>query len=112
MVTEREGTDLLAEIFEAAGLRIQRDYDFREGGVHVSLDGFDPEARIGFEYITTEAGDREELGPAVLAELELRMRAEELVLFLVDEADIPDSATLAAAARDFLALLRDRGRLA
>ncbi|MCC6214199.1 MAG: hypothetical protein IT376_04985 [Polyangiaceae bacterium] len=111
MVTEQEGVELLAGIFRGAGLEIVESFDFREGGVVVSLDGFDPVARIGFEYITTEAGDREELTPAVLAELELRMRAEELFLFLVDEGDIPDLAALAAAARGFLALLRDRGRL-
>lgn len=111
MVTEQEGVELLAEIFRGAGLGIVEDFDFREGGVVVSLDGFDPAARIGFEYLTTEAGDREELTPAVLAELELRMRAEELYLFLVDEDEIPDLAALASAARDFLALLRDRGKL-
>lgn len=108
---EREGSEVLAACFEQAGLRVERDFAFHEGGVRVSLDGFDPKARIGFEFITTEAGDRDEFTPAVIEELEMRMRAEELFIFMIDEADVPSREVLESAARGFLALLRDRGRL-
>jgi hypothetical protein len=108
---ERRGSELLAAWFTEAGLRIECDFELHEGGVHVWLDGFDPAARIGFEFITTEAGDRAEFTPAVIEELETRMRAEELFVFLVDEADISDAEALELAARGFLALLRDRGKL-
>jgi hypothetical protein len=110
-MNEREGSDLLAACFAAAGLAIERDYRFREGGVDVSLDGYDPKARIGFEFITTEAGDRAGFTPAVIEELETRMQAEELFVLLIDEADVPSREALEAAAQGFLALLRDRGRL-
>jgi hypothetical protein len=108
---ERQGSDVLTACFAEAGLSIQRDYRFHEGGVDVVLDGFDPAKRIGFEFITTEVGDRAEFTPAVVQELELRMRAEELFLFLIDERDVRGREVLEAAARGFLALLRDRGRL-
>jgi hypothetical protein len=112
MLNEHDGSEILAAVFKSAGLEIERDYAFSEGGVTVSLDGFDPKARIGFEFITTEAGDRDEFTPPVIDELETRMQAEELFIFLIDEADIPSREPLEAAARGFLALLRDRGRLA
>lgn len=108
---EREGSEALALCFAEAGLKIERDYRFREGGVDVSLDGFDPVARIGFEFITTEAGDRAEFTAAVIEELETRMRAEELFVFLIDEAHVPGAETLLGAARAFLDVLRDRGKL-
>lgn len=110
-MNEREGSDVLAACFEKVGLRVERDYAFDEGGVRVSLDGFDPKARIGFEFITTEAGDRVEFTPAVIEELETRMRAEELFIFMIDEGEVPSRELLEAAAGGFLALLRDRGRL-
>jgi hypothetical protein len=108
---ERQGSDILTVCFEEAGLGIQRDFRFKEGAVDVVLDGFDPEKRVGFEFITTEVGDRAEFTPAVVQELETRMRAEELFLFLIDERDVRGPEVLEAAARGFLALLRDRGRL-
>jgi len=108
---ERQGSDVLTACFTEAGLSIQRDYRFREGGVNVVLDGFDPERRIGFEFITTEVGDRSEFTAAVVEELETRMCAEELFLFLIDERDVRGPEVLEGAARGFLALLRDRGHL-
>lgn len=110
-LSEREGCDVLDACFRRAGLDIARDVPFEEGDVRVTLDGWDAEARVGFEFITTAAGDRAEFTPAVVAALEARMMAEELFLFLVDEADIEDEAELEVAAQRFLALARDRGRV-
>jgi hypothetical protein len=110
-MNERDGAALLKGVFEAAGLAIEDDYPFAEGDVRVSLDGFDPARRVGYEYITTEAGDREEVTPEVVAELEARMRRGELFVLLVDERDVTDEASLRFAAEGFLAALRKQGKL-
>jgi hypothetical protein len=80
-MTEAEGCVVLKSRFEAAGLTVVERYPL-DG---VVLDGYDPEKRIGYEFITTEAGDREELTPAVIAALEARMEKGELLVLLVDE---------------------------
>lgn len=108
---ETKGGDALATCFERAGLQVQRGFLFDERGVRVSLDGFDPARRIGFEFITTEAGDRAEFTPDVIAELERRMAVGDLYLLLVDEADIPSEEVLVHAANAFLSRLRDQRKL-
>lgn len=110
-MTEREGCALLRGIFGAAGISIEEGFRFSEGGVDISLDGFDPARRIGYEYITTEAGDRDEVTPAIVATLEERMGRGELFVFLIDERDVGGEADLRFAAEGFLQALRLRGKL-
>ncbi len=110
-MNEREGSLRLREVFEAAGCSITVGHRLRLASSEVSLDGWDASRRIGFEFITTEAGDRAEFTPAVVEELEAKMHAGELFVFLVDEADIPDAPALERGARRFLAHLRQRGAL-
>jgi hypothetical protein len=38
-------------MFRSQGLRIVNDYELAESGLLVTLDGFDPEAKVGYEYI-------------------------------------------------------------
>lgn len=110
-MNERDGCAVLKERFTSAGLAIEEGYAFREGGVAISLDGFDPRVRVGYEFITTEAGDRRELTVDVVAELEERMRRGELYLLLVDELEVDGAASLGRAAEHFLGVLRARGVL-
>jgi hypothetical protein len=70
------------------------------------VDGFDPQERIGYEYITTEAGDRAEITPAIVAALEEQMTAGKLYIFLVDELDIDGPDELRHAADRFIAHVR------
>lgn len=100
-LTEAEGCALLKVRFSEAGYAIEEHVAFAEGGVEVVLDGFDPLARVGYEYLTTAAGDREEFTPEVVSALEARMRAGELFLFMVDELDV-DARGLSLAAERFL----------
>jgi hypothetical protein len=108
-MTEREGCELLRSRFVAAGLAIAEHVRFAEGDLAVTLDGFDAARRIGYEILTSEAGDRAEFTPDVIATLEARMRREELFLLLVDEDVTPE--LLGRAADGFLAELRRKGRL-
>lgn len=110
-VNEREGGETLRQVFEAAGCSITADHRLVLDAGAVSLDGWDGARRIGYEFITTEAGDRAEFTQPILAELEARMAAGELFVFLVDEADIPDEQVLERAARRFLDRLRKLGAL-
>jgi hypothetical protein len=100
---EREGCALLAARFAAAGLAVAEHVRFQEGGLDVTLDGWDAARRVGYEYITTAAGDRAEFTPEVVAALEARMQKGELYLLLLDERELPDGELLTRAADGFLA---------
>ena len=108
-LTEAEGCALLKVRFSEAGYAIQEHVAFEEEGVEVVLDGYDPAARVGYEYLTTEAGDREEFTPEVVAALEARMREGELFLFLIDELDVDARGLSLAAERFLLAVERLKG---
>ncbi|MCX7024345.1 MAG: hypothetical protein NT080_06975 [Spirochaetes bacterium] len=110
-MTENEGRAILHGRFEAAGLRILDDQPLTMGDVKVLLDGFDPSARVGYEFITAEAGDYGEFTPSVIDELEARILRGELFVLLVDEREIPDVPSLGAAADEFLGRLRSMGKL-
>ncbi len=88
--------------FNAAGLSMQADHPLVIAGRTVHLDGFDPHRKVGFEYITTEAGDREEITEEVVLELESRMGRGDLYVLLVDEREVSSAATLERAADHFL----------
>lgn len=107
-LTEQEGCALLKARFEAAGFTITEHHPFEEHGLELTLDGFDTDQRVGYEYITTEAGDREEFTPEVIATLEGAMRSGDLVLLLVDEADV-DARGLDFATEQFLQRAKARG---
>jgi hypothetical protein len=108
---ERAGRDVLRRCFGEAGLVIREDVPFETAHGRVHLDGYDEERRIGYEYITTEAGDRAELTPEVVADLEARMIRGEIFVLLVDEADVTGPEDLVFATTHFLGALRKRGVL-
>lgn len=110
-LTEAEGVRLLREEFEKAGLSIREGEPFEVAGTVLSLDGFDPERRVGFEFVTEEAGDRGSFGENVVAALEEKLGRGEAHLLLVDEWDVEEPEELRFAARRFLAELRSRGAL-
>jgi len=60
-LSEAEGCDLLARVFRARGYAIVRNLQFREYGVEFHVDGWDAKARVGFEYLTSEDEDHDDL---------------------------------------------------
>jgi hypothetical protein len=110
-VTEQDACTLLKQRFEAAGLQIASGVAFDEDGVQFEMDGFDAARRVGFEYVTAEAGDSWDVGGDVIAELAARRKRGELYVLVVDEGDAPDAKSLGAAADTFLAELRRDGVL-
>jgi len=102
MIDEMTGRAVLKEAFESMGLHIREEFPLSVAEFSILIDGYDPVSRVGYEYITTADGDREELNPLVVAELD-RLNAEGLVrLFLIDERFIAGRDSLREAALAFL----------
>lgn len=74
-VRESEGCAVLKERFEAAGLAIVERFALGDLPGAITLNGYDPARRIGYEFITWEAADHEELTPEIVEALERRMAA-------------------------------------
>jgi hypothetical protein len=99
---ERKACALLKARFEQAGFRIEENQPFDENGVSFEIDGFDAERRVGYEYVTEEAGDGWDVDGAVIAALDGRRKAGELHVLVIDERDAPDDASLSQAIDAFL----------
>ncbi len=110
-ISETKACDLLARIFRSRGYRVTRNFTFREYGVEFHADGWDPQARIGFEFLSSEDDDHDDL---TLAEYQTLMAAQlrgELALFIIDEVEPLSTSELFEAAEDFLDEV-EAGRLA
>lgn len=108
-LSEARGHEILRHEFETAGLEIQEDFPFSEDGISIVLDGFDPKQRVGYEFVTTEAGDRETITPAIIEALERKMDGGGLFVLLVDEFEVMTEEALAFAAARFVEHLRGAG---
>ena len=101
-VSETKACDLLARLFKSRGYAVSRNVMFREYGVEFHADGWDPRARVGFEFLSSEDDDHDDL---TLAEYQTLMAAQkrgELSLFIIDEVEPVSAADLVRAATDFL----------
>ena len=94
VLSEMAGRVVLKEVFEAQGYRIVENYPLSLEGVEVELDGYDPDARVGYEYLTQEDGI--EPGP-----LDFLMRQNHCQLFLIDESQVSDAPTMVSAVFEF-----------
>jgi len=102
MIREAEGCAILARVFESRGYQITRDVGLEIGEVEFTADGWDAEAKVGFEYMTHEAGDHLDLKPDEVTRLGRRIERGELFLLLIDEARIAIADDLEFAASSFL----------
>ena len=101
-VSETKACDLLARLFKSRGYAVSRNVMFREYGVEFHADGWDPRARVGFEFLSSEDDDHDDL---TLAEYQTLMAAQkrgELSLFIIDEVEPLSATDLVRAATDFL----------
>lgn len=110
-VEERSACAQLKRRFEAAGFRIKENQRFDEDGMWFEIDGFDAARRVGYEYVTKEAGDGWDVDGSVIAKLAERRKRGELHVLVVDEADAPDAASLDQAIDAFLGELAASGVL-
>jgi hypothetical protein len=102
VVDEIGGTEVLVRVFESRGFRVVRNFPFREGSVSFEIDGWDPTARVGFELLTTEAADHEDLTEGEFVRLSEAIARGDLDVFVVDETEVGDEYDLAEQARAFL----------
>lgn len=106
---ERKASERLKLRFEQAGFRIKESVDFDKHGLRFDLDGYDADAKVGYEYVTDEAGDGWDVDDAVIAKLTELRQSGELSVLVVDEDEAPDEAGLDRAIDEFLADLKERG---
>ncbi len=101
-LSEEEGCELLARVFKARGYTIRRNVRFREYDVEFQVDGWDAKARVGFEFLSSEAHDHDDLTLGEFKRLMAAQQRGELALFIVDESEQLTAPDLAAAADEFL----------
>lgn len=100
---------LLTERFRAAGLRVRFDVpvvsevvDAEGGAFELSVDGYDPQARIGFEYVAASEADTD-LSAAERAAL---AQDSEHRILVIDEVAEAQRAAFLAEVDKFLAAVR------
>jgi len=101
-LSETKACDLLARLFRARGYTIERNVPFAELGVSFHIDGWDRTARVGFEFLSSEDEDHDDL---TLREYQTLMAAQqrgELALFVIDEVEPLSADELRQAAEEFL----------
>jgi hypothetical protein len=101
-LSETEGCDLLARLFRARGYAIARNLLFREYGVEFHVDGWDAQKRVGFEFLSSEDDDHDDLNLAEYQTLAAAEQRGELALFIIDEVEPLSAADLALQANEFL----------
>jgi hypothetical protein len=102
LLSETNACDLLARLFRKRGYSIARNIPFREYGVSFHIDGWDSKARVGFEFLTSEDDDHDDL---TLEEYKTLMDAQqrgEVALFIVDEVEPLSVADLTYTVNEFL----------
>jgi hypothetical protein len=101
-LSETKACDLLARLFRARGYAIERNIPFAEFGVSFHIDGWDAKARVGFEFLSSEDEDHDDL---TLREYQTLMTAQqrgEIALFVIDEVEPLSAGELRRAAEEFL----------
>lgn len=121
-MNEQQGCTLLARVFSEHGYNLQLNVSFDEDGVSFNIDGWDPVARVGFEYMTREIhantgiSDFADLDDKERDLLENKIREGSLFIFVIDEKYLDTEEELQWAATQFLERVaairaeRDTGR--
>jgi len=102
ILSETEGCDLLARLFKKRGYAVMRNLTFREYGVAFHIDGWDAKKRVGFEFLTSEDDDHDDLSLAEYQTLMAAQQRGELSLFILDEVEPLSIGDLTDMANDFL----------
>ena len=101
-LSETEGCDLLTRLFRARGYAIERNLLFREYGVEFHVDGWDAKKRVGFEFLSSEDDDHDDLSLSEYQALGTAQQRGELALFIIDEVEPLSAVDLALQANEFL----------
>ena len=102
ILSETTSCDLLARLFKKRGYAIMRNRVFREYGVSFHIDGWDATKRVGFELLTSEDDDHDDLSLAEYQRVMAAQQRGELALFILDEVEALSAADLTETANSFL----------
>lgn len=102
ILSETTACDLLARLFKKRGYAIMRNLMFREYGVSFHIDGWDAKKRVGFEFLTSEDDDHDDLSLGEYQTLMTAQQRGELALFILDEVEPLSIADLTETANAFL----------
>jgi len=102
ILSETTACDLLARLFKKRGYAVMRNLMFREYGVSFHIDGWDAVKRVGFEFLTSEDDDHDDLSLAEYQTLMAAQQRGELALFILDEVEPLSAADLTETANAFL----------
>ncbi len=94
MLNEATGRLILKAAFEAQGFTITENYTLQVDQSAVELDGYDPVARVGYEYSTSEDG----LDFSLLDGLMLQNHCR---VFVIDEQLADDAQDILSAVFEF-----------
>jgi hypothetical protein len=86
-LSEAAGCALLTKLFRARGYSIRRNVAFREKGISFDIDGWDAKARVGFEFLSSEKDDHDDLSLQEFERLKDAEHRGELFIFVVDEVE-------------------------
>lgn len=101
-LSEAAGCALLARLFRKRGYAIRRNVAFREKGISFDIDGWDAKARVGFEFLSSEKDDHDDLSLEEFERLKDAEQRGELFIFVVDEVEPLSADALGEAAESFL----------
>ncbi len=87
---ERETRAIVTARLRAADLRVRYDVPLTLGEHTVVLDGWDPQRRVGFEYVATSEGD-----PPVPPAWRAALADAGAHVLVIDETDLPSVERLA-----------------
>ena len=101
-LSEFEGCTHLTRLFRRRGYVIERNVMFREYGVEFHIDGWDKKARVGFEFLTSEDDDHDDLDLEEYKALSDAQQRGELAVFIIDEVEPVSTQALIEEANEFL----------
>ena len=101
-LSEFEGCTHLTRLFRRRGYIIERNVMFREYGVEFHIDGWDKKARVGFEFLTSEDDDHDDLDLEEYKTLSDAQQRGELAVFIIDEVEPVSTEALIEEANEFL----------
>ena len=101
-LSEFEGCTHLSRLFRRRGYVIERNVMFREYGVEFHIDGWDKKARVGFEFLTSEDDDHDDLDLEEYKALSDAQQRGELAVFIIDEVEPVSTEALIEDANEFL----------
>lgn len=102
-VDEATARKVLDDAFTAARLKVQHDYTLRVGDNLLTLDGFDPIAKIGYQYVShgdvDVVTDFDAAAERAIRELDA---AGKVRVLIVHDGDVADVEELAGLVGEFL----------